>query len=116
MADVTGPISTLPGHRHPVPAGMTCDDHSDRPAVARIQGETDSWGAELIDMCQECLDKHEKHVADQKDNPTDTDCDHCGPVGEQCLPTRDPDEGMAGPVYYLCSKCRKSLADYHRED
>lgn len=45
MGDVTGPISTLPGHRHKLPSGATCDDHPDRPAVARIQGETDSFKA-----------------------------------------------------------------------
>ena len=44
MADVTGPISTLPGSRHRVPDGQSCDTHSDRFAVYRIQGETDSTG------------------------------------------------------------------------
>jgi hypothetical protein len=48
MGEVTGPISTLPGHSHQVPDGTVCDDHPDRPAVARIQGETDSFGAELM--------------------------------------------------------------------
>lgn len=28
MADVTGPISTLPGTSHAVPDGMMCDDHA----------------------------------------------------------------------------------------
>jgi hypothetical protein len=53
MADVTGPISTLPGAVHRVPEGATCDEHPDRPAVLRVQGETDSFGSETIDYCQE---------------------------------------------------------------
>jgi hypothetical protein len=52
MADVTGPISTLPGSsHHDVPDGMMCDDHPDRPAVTRLQGETDSFGSEMHDLC-----------------------------------------------------------------
>jgi hypothetical protein len=58
MADVTGPISTLPGARHSVPKGQTCDRRGNRPAVARIPGETDSFGCGLIDMYQECLDRN----------------------------------------------------------
>src|SRR3954463_12051043 len=55
MADVTGPISTLPGTGHHLPDGTMCDQHPDRPAVARIQGETDSFGCEMNDLCQECI-------------------------------------------------------------
>ena len=62
MGDVTGPISTLPGSRHDFPDGTMCDDHPDRKAVARVQGETDSFGSELIDMCQECLDEHRAYM------------------------------------------------------
>lgn len=39
MADVTGPISTLPGASHAVPDGTKCDRHPRRKAVARIQGD-----------------------------------------------------------------------------
>ncbi len=41
MAEVTGPISSLPGAYHSLPKGTMCDEHPDRPAVARVQGETD---------------------------------------------------------------------------
>jgi hypothetical protein len=44
MSDVTGPISSLPGSTHAAPTAGMCDDHPDRPAVARVQGETDSFG------------------------------------------------------------------------
>jgi hypothetical protein len=33
-----------------------CDDHPDRPAVVRIQGEAEAFGAKMLDVCQECLD------------------------------------------------------------
>ena len=56
MADVTGPISSLPGKRHELPKGAKCDEHPERDAVARVQGETDSMGCEMLDLCQECLD------------------------------------------------------------
>lgn len=62
MGDVTGPVSTLPGAGHALPAGTMCDDHPDRPAVARIQGETDSFGSELWDLCEECRDEMQKAI------------------------------------------------------
>ena len=55
MADVTGPISTLSGAHHPVPNGQMCDDHEDRPAIARIQGET----AKAPDMTAERAGRRE---------------------------------------------------------
>ena len=51
MADVTGRISTLPGSGHKVPDGTMCDNHPDRLATHRVQGETDSFGSEMNDMC-----------------------------------------------------------------
>jgi hypothetical protein len=55
MSDVSGPVSTLPGSLHDVPTGAMCDDHPDRPALRRVQGETDSFGAEFLDLCNECI-------------------------------------------------------------
>lgn len=43
-----------------------CDDHPDRPATHRVQGETDSFGCEYIDWCQEC---HDKYLAEREANP-----------------------------------------------
>src|SRR5688572_6182315 len=95
MADVTGPTSTLPGASHPFPAGTMCDRHEDRPAVARIQGETDSFGSELNDMCRQCLDEHREHAKQRRSG----NCSWCKQHAEDLRPTRDYDEGMAGPVY-----------------
>lgn len=116
MADITGPISTIPGSRHVSPEGAMCDDHPDRPAVARVQGETDSFGSEMYDLCQECLDafRAESRTAH---------CDWC--KGEAVVrPTRDTDEGLSGPVYYVCTPCydkqqaaiRAELDDYDYYD
>lgn len=46
MSAVTGPISTLPGASHDFPDGTMCDDHPDRPAVARTQIEFEEFKRE----------------------------------------------------------------------
>lgn len=120
MAHVTGPITTLPGYRHPFPEGTVCDGHADRPAVARIQGETDSMGSELNDLCQECLEGYEREQAAtreaEKAGMVLNWCDHCrAMLYERVWPTRDPDEGQAGPVYDLSDEHRRRLFAYHRE-
>lgn len=102
MTDVTGPISTLPGARHSSPAGAKCDNHPDRPAIGRIQGETDSFGSEMHDLCAKCM---EEMVAAERD--TSGRCDWCKTEQPQLTPTRDYDEGTCGPVYYVCRGCRK---------
>ena len=59
MADVSSSrVYTRSGSVHRVPLGMTCDDHPERPATVRVQGETDSFGCEYIDWCKECHDKY----------------------------------------------------------
>jgi len=98
MADVTGPISTLPGSIHRLPAGAMCDDHPDRPAVKRIQGETDSFGSEMNDLCQECVD------ALNQAEPTEGQCQWCHATAI-LKPQRDWEEGSSGPIYYVCSNC-----------
>lgn len=107
MAHVIGPTSSLPGTRHKLPAGTTCDDHPDRPAVARIQGETDSFGAELNDLCQECLDQFNSHQADARTGV----CDWCSSPATDLTNRRDIDEGMTGRVYRVCGICRKAESE-----
>lgn len=110
MAEVSGPTSSMPGYRHELPAGQKCDEHSDREAVARIQGETDSFGAEYYDLCRECLDKlrAEKLAATQRESK----CDWCKEMKPGCAAQRDYDEGMCGRVYDVCRDCRDK---YRRE-
>lgn len=103
MADVTGPISTLPGAGHAIPAGTMCDEHPDRPAVARIQGETDSFGSELIDCCQQCRSEFRDAIRNDRSGR----CDWCKMDASDLLDTRDYEEGSCGPVYRVCGACRK---------
>lgn len=96
---VTGPISSLPGGHHALPEGTKCDEHPDRPAVARVQGETDSMGSELNDLCAECLE------AEKKADPTTGTCDWCKTSNVTLHPRRDIDEGTSGRVYEVCKPC-----------
>lgn len=107
MAHVIGPNSGLPGTRHHLPAGSTCDDHPDRPAVARVQGETDSFGAELNDLCQECLDQFNAHQAEMRTGM----CDWCSKPATDLTNRRDIDEGSTGRVYRVCGACRKAESE-----
>lgn len=107
MADVTGPVSTLPGATMATPEGMVCDWHADRPAVRRVQGETDSFGAEYIDLCQECLDETTKHDEESRTGR----CDWCGQQAPDLRPRRDFEEGMSGRVYDVCGACVKREHD-----
>lgn len=101
MGDVTGPIHSLPGALHAVPPGATCDQHPTRRAVARVQGETDSLGCEMVDMCQECYDADRAEA--RCDNPGK--CDWCRRDAKHLRYRRDPEEGLRGPVYEVCQEC-----------
>ncbi len=114
MADVTGPISTLPGARHAPPEGTMCDDHPDRPAVTRLQGETDSFGSEMHDLCAECLAEHNEWKRTAPDNIGT--CDWCGAPDVKLRHRRDIDEGMYGRVYDVCAACVKRDNDRIREE
>lgn len=111
MADVTGPISTLPGALHAVPKGMECDYHPGVPAVARVQGETDSFGCEMEDICQKCLDDRRAYRCSEAGKAEAIEartgkCDWCKEQATTLSNTRDYDEGMSGPVYRVCAPCR----------
>lgn len=99
MGKVTGPISTLPGTIHPLPPGTMCDVHADRVAVKRIQGETDSFGSELNDCCQECVDEIKNA------EPVKGQCDWCDTKNVEVQNKRDYEEGMSGRVYQICKPC-----------
>ena len=115
MADVSGPLSTLPGSRHRLPNGSTCDDCG-KPAVIRMQGETDSFGAEFMDLCQACHDKTMAEVPWYRS--PDARCDWCKKAGGESglRPTRDFDEGSCGPVYYVCLNCLRRMNEQIKEE
>lgn len=104
---VIGPSTNLPGDIVTPPYASVCDTHPSVKAVASIIGETDSFGSETQEVCQECLKAHKEQVKQDKLDPaTYMDCDGCGTSDATVKPARDPDEGSCGPVYYWCKKCR----------
>jgi hypothetical protein len=109
MADVTGRISSLPGSFHVLPEGAMCDIHPDVAAVARVQGETDSFGSEMNDMCQACLDEYRAYMNSAEARTGR--CDWCKRDALDLRDTRDYEEGMCGPVYRVCDACRKKAND-----
>lgn len=114
MADVMGPNSYLPGNRISVPPGATCDteEHGNIPSTHRIVGECDVFGSEIIDMCEECYKKYLAEI----EEPEAKNCDWCNCLTTDIKPTRDPDEGSCGPVYYVCSGCRRAQNDRFIEE
>lgn len=106
MSDVIGPNSFLPGHLLPRPlTAVACDNHPGVPAVVRRVGETDSFGSELVDWCQECDDAFKL----ARETPANGYCDWHKGEGEDIRPMRDYDEGMSGPLYQTCSACRDKV-------
>lgn len=117
MADVTGPIRTLSGAIYEVPEGQKCDNHPRRKAVVRVQGETDSFGCEMHDLCQECFDKDrawEKsaEAAEWRKGK----CEWCGNTVDDLRDARDYDEGLYGRVYRVCAPCVKRRDDEARRE
>jgi len=109
----------LPGDRRKVPAGDFCETegHETIPATWRVQGETDSFGAEYIYLCDECVKDLGRHWYEGT-------CPKCGTQDVKLYAYRDPDEGSNGPVYQACCTCRSKilasfiddeLAEYYEE-
>ena len=114
MADVTGPTNKLPGDQCHLPKGAMCDYHPDVLAVARVQGETDSFGSENEDLCQACVDQAAVETAAYKLIPRC--CDWCKKSSLSCAPARDYNEGSCGPVYDVCQMCRGKQQDDAQEE
>lgn len=104
-----GPVRTMPGSASSVEPGTMCDQHPDRPAVFRIQGETDSFGCEYFFVCQECKDE----VDDARDAARQEEryCGGCNSMKKDVHPVRDYDEGTSGPLYYRCPACCVKMMD-----
>lgn len=93
----------LPGDVHELPKGATCDDHPDRLAVTRKQGETDSFGYEAHDLCEECLREWVAYA--RSENARTGKCDWCKKDTTDLRDARDYEEGFYGPVYRVCGGC-----------
>lgn len=109
-----GPVSTMPGSHHSLEPGSKCDSHPERLAVARVQGETDSFGCEYLCMCQQCLVEYRAHQKAEYERAQH--CDWCKQEKTGCHETRDYDEGSAGPLYMVCRDCRNKRDDEARRE
>lgn len=109
MAHVSGPTSSMPGSFHAVPEGTMCDDHPNEPATARIQGETDSFGAEYRDACSECAAAFTKEREDAL--PRAGYCEWHRGQGANIKLARDFEEGTSGRLYETCEECRQKMRD-----
>jgi len=108
-----GPVSSMPGSRTLVAEGVArCLDHSDRWAQYRVQGETDSMGCEYIHLCAECAEAERLRAL----IPVDGYCEWHKGEGSDLRPMRDYDEGMAGPLYMTCAKCRTRVNEAARRE
>lgn len=114
MGDVIGPNSYLPGDIVALPRRSMCDQHPESPAVVRMVGETDSFGSELWDCCQECVDEMKNappHVGT---------CDWCKTPKVELRNMRDYEEGMHGRVYTVCTPCsdrynKRQIEEFEKE-
>lgn len=75
-----------------------------KESAYEIQGETDSFGCEYMYFCEE----HGKMVLEEMKKPRVGSCDFCQ-TETKLKATRDPEEGMNGPVYDLCPNCRDAV-------
>ena len=114
MADITGPISSLPGSIHASPDNTMCDEHPNVLAVCRVQGETDSFGSEMLDLCQACLDDLRKENANLLNRIEK--CDYCKSYATGLRDLRDYEEGSCGPVYRVCQPCIQRVRQSEQED
>ena len=96
-----GPVSSMPGSKHRVEPGATCTNHENVLAVQKIQGETDSYGAEYFYLCEACKVIRDKSL--HQLNPGV--CDWCNDKSNHLVKRRDPDEGTSGRVYNVCNEC-----------
>ena len=101
MAHVSGPVRTLPGTVTKSPADTECDSCTTL-ALSRIQGETDSFGAEYSDACQNHYDKYLDAI---KDLDTTGTCDWCKNHNVPVKDHRDFEEGSCGRIYQVCDTC-----------
>lgn len=89
-------------------------------ATVRVQGETDSFGAEYFHFCSDChvLDQEIQKYQREQSADEPYDCDWCKKEVpfKDIRTTRDVDEGSNGPVYEVCSTCyKKQVEQIHEE-
>ena len=113
---ISGGVSSLPGAIRNPPQGQVCDEHPQRLAVSRIQGETDSMGCEEIDMCQSCFDVWKAYrSSDQAVEDSKGSCERCRAFAP-LFNKRDWEEGSSGRLYQICAGCVTLWNKQEREE
>lgn len=82
-----------------------CERHEDRKATHQLCTESDSFGDEWTDVCDEC-------ITDSLEAPAYVGvCEWCKTEDVELSPVRDTDEGTHGPLYDVCNPCKGKQAD-----
>ena len=81
------------------------------PVEWRLQGETDSFGAEYFYYCSRHKKQEQDRVKEWYNSPEAEElqkCDWCKTLvpAKDLQKHRDFEEGTASPIYDVCSKCR----------
>lgn len=106
MSDVLGPNPYLPGQERPFqPDGTVCD-HCDEQASHAVVGETDSFGSEILHLCN--VHYAELRKSELESREKEQLCDLCQTMQKDVRAWRDPEEGSCGPVYRACTGCIRS--------
>jgi hypothetical protein len=93
-----------------------CDDHPERAAYKRVQGETDSFGAEFHDMCKECYEKHRIDMEEYRAQAAIGKCEWCGSHATDLRKRRNMDEGLSGRIYDVCGTCVQREMEWLEEE
>jgi len=105
-------IGGLPGDTKAIDSNEQCDN-CENTVTKRVQGETDSFGAEYHYVCDDCAAKMKQE--DEEYRNILTSCDWC--KKEAKLHTaRDFEEGLSGPVYEICDDCASKQNRALREE
>ncbi|WP_342049928.1 MULTISPECIES: hypothetical protein [unclassified Cupriavidus] len=70
-----------------------------------MQGETDSMGCEMHDMCDECHAQYKQEMADTAAERATGLCEWCGKHATDLRSRRDWEEGSCGRLYDVCGAC-----------
>ena len=89
--------------------GTKCYTHHDVDATHRICSESDSFGSEYVNLCEQCWDAHLAHKEKVKSDESLWETCKCGNREPRMISYRDYEEGMHGSVYEHCSKCHAKM-------
>ncbi len=111
MGIIGGYVSTPPGTLLILGEDTYCDDHKDRLAVKRVQGETDSFTYVAYDMCQECYNEYLLQVEEIKNGINI--CEWCNTKQKDIRRRRrNIEEKKHSHVYDVCPNCWNKYLEY----